>query len=174
MAFGAIRGIMWKKWKKSKPSEFHPHATVAPMPGTHALEVKDQAVIGSTISIKGDLIGEEDLSIEGRLEGKIELWHHRLTIEKSGRIKGDIHGKVITVEGVVEGNLYAEEQLIVCQSATIRGNLVSPRVAIEDGADFKGSIDMGLKEKPTTPLPPDRGFGRMVTRDLRIGSSDKA
>jgi len=144
------------------------------MPETHALEASDQAVIGPTISIKGDLSGEEDLLIEGHLEGKIELRHHRLTIGKSARIMGDIHWKAITVEGAVEGNLYGEERLIVRKSATIRGNFISPRVAIEDGADIKGNIDMGLMEKPVTPPAPDRGFARMVTKELRIRNSDKA
>jgi len=161
-------------WKKSEPSESHPPAAVAPIPETHAHEVRDQAVIGSTISIKGDLSGEEDLSVEGRLEGKIELRHHSVTIGKSARITGDIHGKAITVEGIVEGNLYGEEQLIVRQSATVHGNLVSPRAVLEDGCDFRGNIDMSSKERPVTPPPPDRGFGRMVTADLRIRNSNKA
>ena len=167
-------------WKKSGLNKFHPHPAVAPMPQpaaapeTPALEVRNQAVIGSTISIKGNLAGEEDLLIEGRLEGKIESRHHRVTIGKNGRIKGDIYGKVVTVEGTVEGNLYGEEQLIVRQSGTIRGNIVSPRVALEDGSNFKGSIDMGPKEKPATPPAPDKGFARMVTSDLKIRNSDKA
>ena len=134
----------------------------------------NMTVISSTISIKGDLAGEEDLSIEGRFEGKIESRHHRVTVGKSGRIQGDIYGKAIAVEGTVEGNLYGEEQLIVRRSATIRGNIVSPRIVLEDGSNFKGSIDMGPKEKPTTAPAPDRGFARMVTADLRIRDSDKA
>ena len=144
------------------------------MPETHALEASDQAVIGPTISIKGDLSGEEDLLIEGHLEGKIELRHHTVTIGKSGRVTGDIYGKVITVEGAVEGNLYGEEQLIVRQSATVRGSMVSPRVVLEDGCNFSGSIDTGLKERPPTPPAPDRGFGRIVTADLRVRNSNKA
>jgi cytoskeletal protein CcmA (bactofilin family) len=109
-------------------------------------------VIGSTVFIKGDLAGEEDLLIEGRLEGKIESRRHSITIGKNGRIKGDIYGKVITVEGTVEGNLFGEEQLIVRQSGNVRGNIVAPRVALEDGSNFKGSIDMSPKDKPT-PVP---------------------
>ena len=167
-------------WKKSEPNESHRYPEVAPMPQpaaapeTPALEVRNQSVIGSTISIKGDLAGEEDLLIEGRLEGKIESRHHRVTIGKSGRIKGDIYGKVITIEGTVEGNLYGEEQLIVRQSGTIRGNIVSHSVVLEDGCNFKGSIDMGPKEKPTTGPAPDKGFARRVTADLRMRSSDNA
>jgi cytoskeletal protein CcmA (bactofilin family) len=142
-------------WKKSEPEEVHPQPAPAPPVQPAAApksplppQVREHATIGSTISINGDLIGEEDLSIEGRLEGKIESRRHSVTIGKNGRIKGDIYGKVITVEGTVEGNLYGEEQLIVRQSGTVRGNIVSPRVALEDGSNFKGSIDMSPKDKP--------------------------
>ena len=140
-------------WKKSEPEELHPQpAPVPPAQPTPAPKspppVRERAAIGSTISIIGDLTGEEDLSIEGRLDGKIELRRHSVTIGKNGRIKGDIYGKVITVEGTVEGNLYGEEQLIVRHSGTVRGNIVSPRVALEDGSNFKGSIDMSPKDKP--------------------------
>jgi len=148
-------------WKKSEtPEESHPQPAPAPMPQPVAAaprapipQAREQAVIGSTISIKGDLTGEEDLAIEGKLEGKIELRRHSVTIGKNGRIKGDIYGKVITVEGTVEGNLYGEEQLIVRQSGTVRGNIVAPRVALEDGSNFKGSIDMSPKEKSGAAAP---------------------
>ncbi len=141
-------------WKKSEPEELNPQpapvppAQPTPAPKISPPPVRERAAIGSTISIIGDLTGEEDLSIEGRLDGKIELRRHSVTIGKNGRIKGDIYGKVITVEGTVEGNLYGEEQLIVRHSGTVRGNIVSPRVALEDGSNFKGSIDMSPKDKP--------------------------
>jgi len=149
-------------WKKSEPEETHPQPAPAPMPQpvapprSAAPAVKEQAVIGSTIYIKGDLTGEEDLSIEGRLEGKIELRRHSITIGKNGRIKGDIYGKMITVEGTVEGNLYGEEQLILRQSGTVRGNIVAPRVALEDGSNFKGSIDMSPKDKSAAAPAQDK------------------
>lgn len=149
-------------WKKSEPEEPHPQPAApmpqpAPAPRVAVPQTREpQAVIGSSISIKGDLTGEEDLSIEGRLEGKIELRRHSVTVGKKGRIKGDIYGKTITVEGTVEGNLYGEEQLIVRQSGTVRGNIVAPRVALEDGSNFKGSIDMSPKEKPGGTQAPDK------------------
>ena len=142
-------------WKKSETEESHPQPVPAPQVQSPLIprspapqsQSRERAVIGSTISIKGDLTGEEDLLIEGRVEGKIELRHHSVTVGKNGHIKADIYGKTITVEGTVEGNLYGEEQLIVRQSGTVRGNIVSPRVALEDGSNFKGSIDMSPKEK---------------------------
>lgn len=150
-------------WKKSESEESHPQPAPAPMPQPAAApkppvhQVREpQAVIGATISIKGDLLGEEDLLIEGRLEGKIESRRHSVTIGKNGRIKGDIYARVVTVEGTVEGNLYGEEQMTVRQSGTVRGNIVSPRVALEDGSNFKGSIDMSPKEKTAAAPLPDK------------------
>jgi cytoskeletal protein CcmA (bactofilin family) len=143
-------------WKKSEPEEVHLHPAPAPqvppavLPKNPIPPVRERAMIGSTIAIMGDLRGEEDLLIEGRLEGKVEMRSHSVTVGKSGRIKGDIYGKIVTIEGTVEGNLYGEEQLIVRQSGTVRGNIVSPRVALEDGSNFKGNIDMSPKEK--TPV----------------------
>ena len=112
------------------------------------------SIIGPKISIKGNLTGEEDLLIEGSLDGIIEMRRHNVTIGKKGQIKADIYGKIIVVEGTVEGNLYGEEQLIVRQSGTVRGNIVSPRVALEDGSNFKGNIDMSPKEKPAAAASP--------------------
>lgn len=146
-------------WKKSETEDLHPQADPEPRmsnaPATNlaASKNREHATIGSTISIQGDLSGEEDLLIEGKLDGKIECHHHSVTVGKSGRIKGDIYGKIITVEGTVEGNLYGDEQLRVRQSGTVRGNIVAPRVVLEDGANFKGSIDMSPKDKsPGAPI----------------------
>ena len=115
-----------------------------------------RATIGPTVAIKGNLTSEEDLLMEGRLEGKIEIRQHSITIGKRGQIKADIYGKVITIEGKVEGNLYGEEQLVVRQSGTVRGNIVAPRVVLEDGSNFKGSIDMSPKEKPAVSAAPNK------------------
>jgi cytoskeletal protein CcmA (bactofilin family) len=140
-------------WKKSESEDTHTqptpesHVSSSPTSRTPATRVREHATIGSTISINGDLSGEEDLLIEGKLEGKIECRSHSITIGKGGRIKGDIYGKIITVEGNVEGNLYGDEQLSVRQSGTVRGNIIAPRVVLEDGANFKGSIDMSHKDK---------------------------
>jgi cytoskeletal protein CcmA (bactofilin family) len=146
-------------WKKSESEEFHsqpapaPQAQPAPAPRNPIpqSQSKEHAVLGSTILIKGDLSGDEDLVIDGRVEGKIQFPRHSITIGKNGTIKADIYGKTITVEGKVEGNLHGEEQLIVRHSGTVHGNIVAPRVALEDGSNFKGNIDMSPKEKSGSP-----------------------
>jgi len=116
----------------------------------------NQSVIGSSISIEGDISGEEDLLIEGKLEGKIVLHNNNLTIGKNGRITADIHCKTITIDGNVEGNIFGGEQIIIRQTGVVRGNIVAPRVALEDGCNFKGNIDMSPKETPipaSIPIP---------------------
>jgi cytoskeletal protein CcmA (bactofilin family) len=150
-------------WKKSEQTEElnpqlspAPQNTPVPVPRSAVIAQPSRAVIGPTVTIKGDLSGEEDLLIEGRVEGKVEFRHHSVTVGKNGRIKADIYGKSIMVEGNVEGNLFGDEQLIVRQSGTVRGNIVSPRVALEDGSNFKGSIDMSPKDKPSAISVPEK------------------
>jgi len=102
----------------------------------------DKAMIGTTIVIKGDVSGEEDLLVQGRVEGSIQLKQNNLTIGKEGSIKANVHAKAIFIEGEVEGDLQGDERIVIQKTGTVRGNLVAPRVSLEDGAKFKGSIDM--------------------------------
>jgi cytoskeletal protein CcmA (bactofilin family) len=108
----------------------------------------DRAIIGPSITIKGDVTGDEDLVIQGRVEGKVDLAQHNVTVGANGRIKANILGRSVTVEGEVEGDLHAEEQIAIRKSGKVRGNVSAPRVIIEDGAMFKGSIDMERKVAP--------------------------
>jgi len=144
---------MWKKTESEEP-QLTPQPP-APVRSTAAPEpVREKAMIGKTIIIKGDLKGEEDLLIEGQVEGKIELKQHNITVGKNGRVKADIYAKVITIEGEVHGNLFGEHQLVLRQSSTVRGNIIAPRVALEDGCNFKGSIDMSPKETAHSGVTP--------------------
>jgi cytoskeletal protein CcmA (bactofilin family) len=106
----------------------------------------NRATIGPSILIQGDLSGEEDLVIEGRVEGKVDLKQNNLTVGTNGRVKADIYGRVVTVEGEVDGNVFASEQAVLRQSGAVRGNITAPRVTLEDGSRFKGSIDMEPKD----------------------------
>ncbi len=141
--------MMWKKPETDAPPAHTPMQPPPPPAATRnpppTASSKERALIGPSIEIKGNLSGDEDLFVEGRVEGKIELAQHSVTIGASGRIKADIHGRSIVVMGEVEGNLYGSEQIILRQSSTVLGNLVAPRVSLEDGSNFKGSIDMTSK-----------------------------
>jgi len=108
---------------------------------------KDELVtIGKSIVIKGELSGGEDLTIDGQVEGKVELRDHILTVGANGRLKAQIFAKSIVVLGQVAGNLTATEKVEIGQNGSVEGDVVAPRVSIADGAHFRGSIDMQRKE----------------------------
>ena len=127
-------------WKKTKDEHSKPHSL--PLGRNPIEQLKEQAVIGRSISIKGELSGEEDLIIQGRVEGKIDLKKNNVTVGRNGYIKADIWGKLISIEGKVQGNLFGDEQIIIRESAVVRGDMRTPRFSLEDGAKFKGSIDI--------------------------------
>ena len=103
------------------------------------------ALIGKSVVVKGELEGSEDLTIEGQVEGKIELRDHTLTIGQGGRIKAQVFAKSVVVCGELVGNINASESVEIRESGSVDGDIVSPRVAIADGAHFRGSIDMQRK-----------------------------
>ena len=98
--------------------------------------------IGPSIQIKGELQGDEDLTIDGRVEGKIELRDHNLTIGPNGKIKADLHANTIVIAGDVQGNAFAKERVEIAPTGRLNGDIASPRITIADGAHFKGSVDM--------------------------------
>jgi cytoskeletal protein CcmA (bactofilin family) len=150
--YPSIKGeeTMWKKTENDHSDSAVSSPAVVPQQS-----VKEQAVIGSSLIVKGDLTGENDLLIQGQVEGKVVLKKNNVTVGRKGRVKADIYGNVITVEGKVQGNLFADERIVVTQSGNVSGNLSSPRVTLEDGAQFKGNIDMEVKAsgKPSTSGP---------------------
>jgi cytoskeletal protein CcmA (bactofilin family) len=103
------------------------------------------ATIGPSIQISGDVTGNEDVRIEGRVEGTVSLADNVLTIGKEGQINATVNARAIFVEGRVEGDLKGDEQIVVQSSGNVRGNIVAPRVTLEDGCKFKGSIDMDVE-----------------------------
>jgi cytoskeletal protein CcmA (bactofilin family) len=114
--------------------------------------------IGKSVIIKGELSGSEDLTIEGQVEGKIELRQNVLTIGPNGKIKAQVFAKAIVVQGEVTGDITATERVDIRDNGSVDGDLSAPRVAIADGAHFRGSIDMqrqGVKPetKPTEVKP---------------------
>jgi len=106
--------------------------------------------MGKSIVINGELSASEDLTVEGCVEGKIQLSDHVLTVGSNARIKAQITAKAIVVLGQVTGNLIATEKVDIKESGSVEGDIVAPRVAIADGSHFRGSIDMQKKDQPTT------------------------
>ena len=102
---------------------------------------KTASVLGPTLTFRGgELSSDEDLIIEGTVEGKIAHHNHHLTIGKQGRVKANIKARLITVYGTVEGDLHGDEGVQISATARVVGNVVAPRVSLESGARFEGSI----------------------------------
>ena len=120
---------------------------------------RDIVNIGKSVVIKGELNGSEDLTIEGHVEGTIQLKEHVLTIGPNGRIKAQVFAKSVIVLGEVTGNVTASDKVDIRDNGSVDGDIVSPRVAIAEGAHFRGSVDMQRKGgavpqaqgKPATP-----------------------
>jgi len=108
----------------------------------HSHSERDIVNIGKSVIIKGELSGSEDLTIEGQVEGKIELKQNVLTIGPNARIKASVFAKTVIIQGEVHGNVTASERVEIKDSGSVDGDLSAPRVAISDGAHFRGSIDM--------------------------------
>src|SRR6185312_11253624 len=159
---------MWKRDEAVRPTSGQPAApppqaapnvAATPSPRTEAgnsME-KDIVNIGKSVVIKGELNGSEDLTIEGHVEGTIQLRDHVLTIGPNGRIKAQVFAKSVIVLGEVTGNVTASDKVDIRDNGSVDGDIISPRVAIAEGAHFRGSVDMQRKggqaqgSKPSSP-----------------------
>jgi cytoskeletal protein CcmA (bactofilin family) len=120
----------------------------------HQME-KDIVNIGKSVVIKGELNGSEDLTIEGHVEGTIQLREHVLTIGPNGRIKAQVFAKAVIVLGEVVGNVTASDKVDIRENGSVDGDIVSPRMAIAEGAHFRGSVDMQRKGGAAVPPKAD-------------------
>jgi cytoskeletal protein CcmA (bactofilin family) len=120
---------------------------------------RDKVNIGKSVVIKGELSGSEDLTIEGHVEGKIELRENVLTIGPNGKIKAEVFAKAVIVLGEVAGNVTASEKVDIRDNGSVDGDIASPRVAIAEGAHFRGSVDMqrGAAKPAAPPAKPAQG-----------------
>ena len=112
--------------------------------------------IGKSVVIKGELNGSEDLTIEGQVEGKIELRQNVLTIGANGKIKAQVFAKAVIILGEVTGNVTASEKVDIRDNGSVDGDITSPRVAIAEGAHFRGSIDMQRQGAKAGDKPGDK------------------
>jgi len=160
--FDQVKQNVGKWTRSSEEPETAGTAVAEPAPRPRATRMggTEPATIGPSIRIKGELTGEENLIIEGSVEGTIHLEKNDLTIGANGRIKADIHAKGVIVEGELQGDIVGTEKVIIRRSGNMRGNIVAPRVTLEDGAMFKGSIEMEPDAQRQTGG--DKGVGGLV------------
>lgn len=150
---------MWKRDESAKPAATpaHAHAPAAtpahtsavPSGGEHRQPIaRDNVNIGKSVFIKGELSGSEDLTIEGSVEGRIELKENTLTIGPNGKIRAEVFAKQVIVLGEVTGNVTATEKVDIRDNGSVDGDVTAPRVAIAEGAHFRGAIDMQRASQP--------------------------
>src|SRR6188472_3794645 len=145
---------MWKRDETPKPTVSQPPAAAPVTPSQPASAAsqpeyrrieREMVNIGKSVVIKGEHNGSEDLTIEGQVEGKIELKDHVLTIGPNGKIKAQVFAKAVIVLGEVNGNVTASEKVDIRDGGSVDGDIIAPRVAIAEGAHFRGSVDMQRK-----------------------------
>jgi len=126
-----------------------PTATTQSTPET---ATRKGMVLGKTLVFRGELSADEDLVLQGRVEGSI---HHSqsITVGVDGIVIGDIHAASITIEGKVEGNLYGSASVLIGASANVQGNVVAPRVGIREGAQFNGAVEMSKAASSSVATP---------------------
>jgi cytoskeletal protein CcmA (bactofilin family) len=112
------------------------------------------AIIGKSVVLKGQIYGREDLTIDGEVEGTVELQEHRLTIGPNGKVVATIKAREIVVLGTVQGNIETREKIDIRKEAKVVGDIRTARIVIEDGAFFKGSIDIVRAEAPKPAAQP--------------------
>ena len=177
---------MWKRDESVKPAAAPaqtpaaaPSAPAAAAPGAEprAQLGRDMVNIGKSVIIKGELSGSEDLTIEGHVEGRIDLKDNVLTIGPNGKIKAEVFAKSVVVLGEVTGNVTASEKVDIRDNGSVDGDIASPRVAIAEGAHFRGSVDMqraGQKAAPKPAQPaqgqPQPGQPQQQPQGQRVGA----
>ena len=142
---------MWKRDDSVRTPSGQPAAPPQPAAAApvradagHRLE-RDIVNIGKSVVIKGELTGSEDLTVEGTVEGSINLREHALTIGPNGKIKAQVFAKSVIVLGEVTGNVTASDKVDIRDNGSVDGDIIAPRVAIAEGAHFRGTVDMQRK-----------------------------
>src|SRR5271163_853650 len=162
-------------WNKRKEEEYPPKSTgipaasanqskenppmsTAPATSHYSPEMRGPAVIGKSVMIKGQIFSREDLTIDGEIDGSVELQEHRLTVGPHGKLQAGVKAREIVVLGTIHGNVEASDKIDIRKDAKLVGDIKTARIVIEDGAYFKGSIDIARPEisKPAAAPPPPK------------------
>lgn len=126
---------------------------------------KNVANIGKSIKIKGDLTGDEDMVIEGQVEGKVELPNAELTVGENGRVVAEVNAKSVVIVGRVQGNVNGAERVEVQATGVVDGDVTAPKLSVAEGAVVNGSIHMTRKEgAASAPTPPRPQAGTEVRK----------
>ena len=151
-------------FNKNKDDESDYERTEPGVPTSPDVRRRKTSVIGPTLKFRGELSANEDLIIEGEIEGTIAHQDKNLTVGKEGRVKADINARTIEIYGRVEGDIHGEDIVKLAKSADVQGNIYCARIIMEEGSRFSGSIDMSQKKKaPSEPTSlPIAGSAKQV------------
>ena len=158
-------------WNKRKEEEYPPKAAAAPpapatqtkesapmsttpAPSHHQSDSRGPAIIGKSVMIKGQIFSREDLTIDGEIDGSVELHEHRLTVGPNGKLQAGVKAREVVVLGTIHGNVEASDKIDIRKDAKLVGDIKTARIVIEDGAYFKGSIDIVKPEPKAAHKPP--------------------
>ena len=153
-------------WKPSQPGASSPNPAPEPVrpaatptpayepPARAAAPTGEQATIGKGLVIKGEISGSESLFIDGKVEGTVNLPGNRVTVGRNGQVAANITSREIVVLGKVRGNVIATDRVDIRSEGALTGDVTAARISIEDGAFFKGGIDIRKPDaKPGAPAP---------------------
>ena len=165
---------MWKKDEPNQPATPRVTGTTGSA-GPAGSRANQNVFIGKSTLVKGELHGSEDLTIEGEVEGTITLKQHVLTVGAHGRIHAQVFAKSVVVLGEVIGNIEAIEKVVINADGSVEGDIKAPRVAISEGAKYRGSIDMqqGRQANRATSEPTPGSEPRRPTRAARVRSGGR-
>ena len=137
----------------AQPGQPHTQVAALSAPPTMAVAAQGSTSIGRTVSIRGEISSEEDLLIDGRIEGRLDLGRNRLVVGPSGEVRAAVAAREVDVQGVVNGNVEASDRIILRKNSKLVGDLKMASVVIEDGAYFKGSIDITPPQDANSTSP---------------------
>lgn len=151
-------------WNRRKEEEYQPKPatpsapvytppaqegmSMSTMPSRFEAESRTVATIGKSVTVTGNIYAREDLLIDGEVEGQVELQEHKLTIGANGKVKASIRAREIVIIGAVNGDVEASDRIEIKKEARLVGDIKTARIVIDDGAYFKGSIDIIKTEVP--------------------------
>jgi cytoskeletal protein CcmA (bactofilin family) len=178
-------------WNKRKEEEYPPKAPAAPpapaspikenapmstnpAPTYHAPDSRGPAVIGKSVMIKGQIFSREDLTIDGEIDGSVELHEHRLTVGPNGKLQAGVKAREVVVLGTIHGNVEASDKIDIRKDAKLVGDIKTARIVIEDGAYFKGSIDIARPEaaRPAPSQPKQQSAASNAAAPVTAAAGD--
>jgi len=165
---------MFNKTTQRAPEPVAPEGAAETKHKVPEVRRKEVSVIGPTVHFKGELSANEDLLIEGQIEGYIAHQDKNLTVGRDGKVKADIHASAVEVFGEVIGDIKGDQIVRIAKTAKVVGNIQCPRLVVEDGADFTGNVDMTRKgeksEKPKSQTSPNLVVAENPTQSSNLSA----